>query len=125
MADHPSAVRAEATDEAPVFAPPTDILETKDAVIMVLDMPGADTGTLSITLDNRVLNVSARSAPSAPEGYTLVRAEYRDGNYERRFTLTEQIDRDRVDAVLKDGVLRLTLPKAVPSPAKTIEVKTA
>ena len=47
-------------------------------------------------------------------------AEYREGNYERVFTLSDQVDGDRIDAVFKDGVLRLTLPKATPSPAKKI-----
>ena len=52
-------------------------------------------------------------------------AEYRDGSYERVFTLSDQVDGDRIDAVFKDGVLRLTLPKATPSPAKKIAVKAA
>jgi HSP20 family protein len=54
-----------------------------------------------------------------------VHAEYRDGNYERVFTLSDQIDGDRIDALFKDGVLRLTLPKAASSPAKKITVKAA
>ena len=59
-----------------------------------------------------------------PEGYALIHAEYRDGNYERVFSISERIDEERIDAVFRDGVLRLTLPKASP-PAKRIEVKAA
>lgn len=116
---------AEATRTDPVFTPPTDIFETTAGVQMVIDMPGADPDSLDVTLDNRVLRISARSASSAPDGFALVHAEYRDGNYERSFTVSEPIDAARIEAVLKDGVLRLTLPKAAPSPAARISVKAA
>jgi HSP20 family molecular chaperone IbpA len=115
---------AQTVSEAPTFVPPADIFETKDALVMLLDMPGADPDSLNVTLDNRVLSVSARSTVSVPEGYTLVHAEFQPGNYERAFTLSEQVDGDRIEAVFKDGVLRLTLPKAT-SPAKKIAVKAA
>jgi len=107
----------------PTFIPPTDIIETEQAIRMLLDMPGADPGTLDVTLERRVLTVSAHSISTAPQGYSLLYAEFRDGNYERRFVLSDEIDGDRIEAVLKDGVLRMTLPKASPSPAKKIPVK--
>lgn len=115
---------AEAANDAPDFMPPADVFETKDALIMLIDMPGADPSSLDVTLDRRMLTVSARFTPSAPQGYTLVHGEYRDGNYERGFTLSDQVDGERIDAVFKDGVLRLTLPKAQ-SPTKKIAVKAA
>jgi HSP20 family molecular chaperone IbpA len=118
-------VPAEATRTDPVFTPPTDIIETADSVLMVLDMPGADPDSLDVMLDKRVLHIAARSASSAPDGYALLHAEYRDGNYERSFTVSEPIDTAKIEAVFKDGVLRLTLPKAAPSPAAKISVKAA
>ena len=119
-----AAARAESVRQAPTLLPPTDVLETKDALIMLLDMPGAEPESLDVALDRQELRVSARCTPTAPEGYTLVHAEYRDGNYERVFRISERIDEERIDAMFKDGVLRLTLPKASP-PAKKIEVKAA
>jgi HSP20 family molecular chaperone IbpA len=116
--------RAErAGGELPTFVPPTDIYEAKDSVTMLLDMPGADPNSLDVTLDKRVLTVSARSTPTIPQGYALVHAEYRDGNYERAFTLSDQIDADQAQAAFRDGVLRLTLPKTSPAPAKKIPVR--
>jgi HSP20 family molecular chaperone IbpA len=114
---------AEQINEMPTFAPATDIFETEEAVIMLLEMPGADPATLNVTLDNRILEISARSIAFKPEGYTLRYSEYQEGNYERGFTLSELIDVDRIEAVFKDGVLRLTLPKASPSSARKIAVK--
>jgi HSP20 family protein len=116
---------AEAVSDTPTFVPPTDIFETKDAIVLLLDMPGTDPESLNVTLEKRRLMLSARSTPSTPQGYTPVHIEYRDGNYERAFMLSEDVDGDRIDAVFKDGVLRLNLPKATPSPAKKITVKTA
>ena len=114
----------EGISEAPTIMPPTDFVETKDAVIMLLDMPGADPESLDVAFDRQELKVSARSTPMVPEGYTLVHAEYRDGNYERAFTISDRVDDERIEAVFKDGVLRLTLPKATPS-AKKIQIKAA
>ena len=125
MTDHETngTLSAEATRAEPVFIPPTDIIENTAGVQMVLDMPGADPESLDVTLDNRVLRISARSVASVPEGYALVYAEYRDGTYERRFTVSEPVDTARIEALFKDGVLRLTLPKAAPSPAAKISVR--
>jgi HSP20 family protein len=116
--------RAETDGQLPTFIPPTDIFETKNSIIMLLEMPGVEPGTLDVVLDKRVLTVSAQSAPYVPQGYTLLHREYREGNYERAFTLSDQIDGDHIDAEFKDGILRLVLPKMNP-PAKKIEVKAA
>lgn len=125
MTDHESqgTMSAEATRAEPVFIPPTDIVEDTKGVRMLLDMPGADPESLDVTLDKRVLRISARSVSSAPEGYTLVHAEYRDGNYERSFMVSEPIETTKIEAVFRDGVLELTLPKMAPSPAAKISVK--
>jgi HSP20 family molecular chaperone IbpA len=116
--------RADADGQLPTYIPPTDIFETKDSVIMLLEMPGVEPSTLDVVLDKRVLTVSAQSTPQMPKGYTLLYSEYQDGNYERAFTLSDQIDGDHIDAEFKDGILRLVLPKMNP-PAKKIEVKAA
>ena len=114
---------AETTRAEPVFIPPTDIIETTDNVLLLMDMPGADPDSLDVTLDRRVLNISARSSTSAPEGYTPLHMEFRDGSYERSFVVSEPIDVPNIDAVFKDGVLRLTLPKATPREPAKITVK--
>jgi HSP20 family protein len=111
--------------EAPTFLPPTDIYETKDAIVMFLDMPGADPDSLDVTVERHDLSISAQTTPAMPEGYAPVYAEYRDGNYERAFTLSDQVDNEHIEAVFKDGVLQLKLPKITVSPAKKIAVKSA
>jgi HSP20 family protein len=114
----------ENVSDGPTFVPPTDIFETKDNLIMLLDMPGADPESLNVTLEKRGLTVAARSTAPSPQGYTPVHLEYSTGNYERAFSLPDEVDSERIDAVFKDGLLRLTLPKAQ-TPSKKITVKAA
>lgn len=114
---------AESTRNGPVFIPVTDIYETDQALFLALEVPGVDPAAVSITLDKRVLTIAGRSRAQVPEGYSLTHGEYRDGDYERSFTLAESIDGEHIEAELRDGLLRLKLPKAQPAPAKSIHVK--
>lgn len=115
----------ETTRAAPTFIPTTDIYETGDALVLMMEMPGVAPNAIDVKLDRRTLSITGcLEGMTAPEGFSLAYAEYRDGNYERSFTLSEDIDADRIRASMKDGLLKLVLPKAGPQPAKTIEVKT-
>ena len=113
----------ELTSTAPVFTPPADILEKGDTVVMLLDVPGADPASLDVTLDKRILTITPRVTSVAPQGYAAAHIEFRDGTYERRFVFSEQMDGEHIDATLKDGVLRLTVPTAADTAAKKISVK--
>ena len=117
-----SSASSEPTSAGPIFTPPADILEKGDTVVMLLDIPGADPASLDVTLDKSILTIAARVTSAVLEGYTPTYIEFRDGTYERRFVFSEQMDGEHIDAVLKDGVLRLTIPKAA-NTAKKINVK--
>lgn len=118
-----SSASSEPTSASPIFTPPADILEKGNTVVMLLDIPGADPASLDITLDKHILTIMARVTSAEPEGYMPAYIEFRDGTYERRFMFSEQMDGEHIDAVLKDGVLQLTVPKAA-NTAKKISVKT-
>jgi len=107
----------------PVFLPPADIYETKDSIVVLTEMPGVPPDGVDITLERRVLTIRGRSAAGDHAGYQRVYNEYADGDYERVFTLSENIDRDRIEATLKEGVLHLVLPKAEAARARKIELK--
>lgn len=111
--------------EGPIFVPASDIIEKGDMVIMLLDIPGADPASLDVTLDKRTLTISAKVTSPAPEGYAPVHIEFQDGTYERRFMFSDQMDGEHIDATLKDGVLRLAVPKAADTAAKKIAVNAA
>src|SRR5215470_14120355 len=109
----------------PVFIPPADICETRDNIVVLAEMPGVGPDGVDITLERRMLTVRGRHAGSEHTGYPRVYNEYTDGDYERVFTLSENIDRDRIEATLKDGVLQLVLPKAEAAKARKIELKSS
>ena len=109
----------------PVFMPAADIYETNDSIVVLAEMPGVSTDGVDISLERRVLTIRGRSAPSEHRGYQRVYNEYADGDYERVFTLSDNIDRDRIEATLKDGVLQLVLPKVEAAKARKIELKTS
>ncbi len=107
----------------PVFLPPADVYETKDSIVVLAEMPGVPSDGVDITLERRVLTIRGRTAAAEHAGYQRVYNEYADGDYERVFTLSENIDRDRIEARLRDGVLHLALPKAEAAKARKIELK--
>ena len=109
----------------PVYLPPADIYETKDSIVVLAEMPGVAPDGVDISLERRVLTIRGRSAANDHSGYQRVYNEYADGDYERVFTLSENIDRDRIEATLRDGVLQLVLPKAEAAKARKIELKTS
>lgn len=113
----------EATRAGRTTTPAADIYETRDNLVLLLEMPGVAPDAIDVVLDKHVLTVRGSGSAAAPEGCTLVHAEYRAGDYERSFTVSEAIDTDKIEASMKNGVLRLTLPKASPPPAKTFAVQ--
>ncbi len=114
---------AERTRDRLAFAPRADIYETDEAITVVADMPGVDENSVDITLENNVLTINGYVEPQQPEGHSLAYAEYQVGDYQRAFTLSDQIDRDGIEAVVKDGVLRLYLPKITEAKKRKIAIK--
>lgn len=106
-----------------VFTPPVDIYESAEEVVLLVDMPGAGEQSIDITLEQNILTLQGRVDSLAPEGFTLNYQEYETGDYLRSFTLSDTVDRDKISASYKDGVLQLHLPKAEPAKPKKIAVK--
>jgi HSP20 family protein len=114
---------AERTRARPVYAPHTDIFETEDGLVILADMPGVSPDGVDVTLERNVLTIRGRTEDSPPQGFSPVYLEYQPGDYERVFTLSEDIEAERIEAGVKNGVLRLFLPKAGPAQTKRIQVR--
>jgi HSP20 family molecular chaperone IbpA len=114
---------AEQTKTGLVFTPLVDIFETEGALTVLADMPGVKAGDLNIDLDNNVLTMIGEvEAPESPGEEDFLR-EYHTGRYYRQFTVSDVIDQSKIEAVLKDGVLRLSLPKAEAAKPRQIPIK--
>jgi HSP20 family protein len=114
----------ERAETAPTYVPAVDIWETKEAFVLAADLPGVDEKNVDISLDRNTLTLRARTSATPTPGHSVLYQEYETGNYERSFTLGETIDRQAVQAAMRNGVLRLILPKVKAVQPRKIEVKT-
>ena len=105
------------------FIPRVDIYETEDTVVLLADMPGVDENSVDITLEKNILTINGFANRQAPEGFEPAYAEYKFGNYERTFALSDEVDREQIEATVKNGVLRLVMPKAEAAKTRKITVK--
>lgn len=117
------AAPAEQTRPGLVFTPAVDIFETEREITLLADMPGVKSKDLDIDLRDNMLTLDGDVKP--PEGTAEVDVirEYRTGKYYRQFTLSQMIDQAKIDAELKEGVLRLRLPKVEAATPRRIAVK--
>ncbi len=107
-----------------VFRARSDIYETEDSLVLLMEMPGVTKDSVNITLDKRVLTITGQKQIHAPDDFTLSHAEFRVGEYERSFTISEMVDSERIKATMKNGMLEVTLPKIQLAEARRIPVQT-
>jgi len=97
--------------EERVLVPLTDIYETTDQYTLKLEMPGVTKDKLEITMENDELEIRGEAIPYKPESKVLKYSEFSQYDYFRKFTVGNDIDRDKISASLEDGVLTLVLQK--------------
>lgn len=106
-----------------MYRPPVDIIEQKDELWMVLDMPGVEPGDVDIQYENGLLTIHGKVQPREPENAQYLRCEYGVGDYHRTFSLGEGIDADKIQAECRNGVVKLHLPKSEALKPRKISVK--
>jgi HSP20 family protein len=111
-----------ATEPRVLHTPLIDIHESPDGLILEADLPGAGESQVSIQLEDNVLSLHAK-VPPAPEGARLLHEEYRVGDFYRSFILSDEVERSKITAELRHGVLRLNLPKADRVKTRRIEIR--
>lgn len=115
---------AQRMERRPLYVPATDVYERDDALVIVADMPGVGEKDVKIDLDNNVLTLRGRATALKQEGFDALFSEFAGGDYERSFQLSDDVDRDAIKASLKNGVLRVELPKAEQAKPRKISVQT-
>ena len=106
-----------------VFMPRVDIRESQDHITVIADMPGVDQNSVDINLEKNLLMITGLVKTPEYQQHSLLYKEYQAGDYRRAFTLSNEIDRNGIEAVVKNGVLKLTLLKSQESLSKKIVVK--
>ena len=114
----------ERTRERQCFVPKTDIYESDEGIVLVADIPGVDRDSVDITLDKNVLTIEALTTTPVYDGLSISYSEYVPGDFRRQFRLTKEVDQNKIEAVVADGILKLILPKADVAKSKKIPIKT-
>jgi len=107
------------------FSPRVDIYEANDTVLLVAEMPGVGEAGIEVTLDKDILKVRGEVQGSDLGGYKAAYLEHSTGNYERTFKLSDDVNRENIEAVIENGLLTVVLPKAEIAKTKKIVVKGA
>ena len=114
----------EQTRPGRTYLPPVDIFETDNALWLWADMPGVQEDSIEINVDRNMLSIEGRVGLEDYRDLAPVYIEYRVGNYQRHFTLSNAIDTNKIHARLTDGVLELELPKAESAKPRRIAIQT-
>ncbi|HTP58158.1 MAG TPA: Hsp20/alpha crystallin family protein [Spirochaetia bacterium] len=106
------------------FSPAVDVVENPDAFEVLCDVPGMEIGDMEISIAGSVLTIKGEKKTSVDKDEARTyREEMRAGRFQRTLQLPLAVDSSRVDAVLKDGVLMITLPKQEELKPRQIAVK--
>ena len=103
--------------------PRVDIFEDESGFTLTADLPGVGKDTLRVKVDGDNLSIEGEGSVAVPEAMELVYAEIRAPYYRRSFTLSRELDASKIEANLKDGVLKLRIPKAEQARPRRIEIK--
>ncbi len=96
----------------PAFSPKLDVSEIEEAFKVSAELPGLDEADLDVSLERGVLTISGeKKSKSEDKGENYHRVERRYGSFKRSVRLPVDVQLDRVEAVLKNGLLTVTLPK--------------
>jgi len=109
--------------QAPLM-PPVDIFEDGDGLTLLADLPGVSKDRLNVRVDRNQLVLEGDIEIELPDVLDALYADVRSTHYERRFALSDELETDKIEATLKDGVLTVSIPKRTELRPRRIEVKT-
>lgn len=114
--------REEPTRPGRTYQPVVDIFENSEGLWLWADMPGVDEKDVTVHLADGVLTIEGGVAVDHYKDLQPLYTEYNVGNYQRRFSISNDVDTDRIEARMTDGVLELRLPKAERAKPRKISV---
>ena len=116
---------ATAARDEPALLPAVDVIEDPTGITLYADLPGVPKDRLNVRVEGETLLIDAELALSVPEGMEASHAEVQRTRFRRAFTLSRELDPDKVGAEFSQGVLRLRIPKAAHAQPRRIAVQVA
>ena len=116
-------VREKAREDEAVLAPPVDIFEDRHGITVQAEMPGVSKERLNVQADRNSLVIEGDVAIDIPAAMEALYADIQSTRYRRSFVLSGELEPDRIEANLKDGVLTVRIPKRAEFRPRKIEVR--
>ncbi len=107
------------------IVPRVDVIEDSAGITLLADLPGVAKDALELKVEGTSLTLEGQIKLDTPQAMGAVFAEVRAARYRRAFTLSRELDSAAIDAQLKDGVLKLRIPKLAEAQPRRIEVRAA
>jgi len=105
------------------YTPNVDIFEEKEQINLITELSGIEEKNLDVVVEDNILTISAKMKDEKFDNYELIYSEYRPITYKRKFTISNEFDKDKLKATFKNGILNISIPKLEKTPAKKIKVK--
>ena len=111
--------------EVVALVPPVDVIEDAGGITLYADLPGVPKDKLSLHVDAETLSIEGELGLVLPEGMESTHAEVGLPRYRRTFTLSRELDVDKVKAEFANGVLKLRIPKAEHALPRKVDISLA
>ena len=112
------------TDADVYIRPAVDVYEDAEGITLTADLPGVSPERLDIQVDGDTLSIEGQAFIDMPEGMQALHADVKSTRFRRSFTLSSELDSEKINAGMKDGVLTLKVPKRAELQPRKIEIKT-
>jgi len=123
MSENVTTKQADATRKDAAMLPPVDVIEDANGITLYADLPGIPKDRLSLHVEADTLTIEGDVVLDVPEGMEASHAEVSLPRYRRAFTLSKELDADKVEAQFDRGVLKLRIPKAAHAQPRKVEIK--
>jgi HSP20 family molecular chaperone IbpA len=118
----PASQEAEAAREQRTLTPPVDVVEDAGGITLWADLPGVPKDKLALQVEAETLTIEGEIALDVPAGMDATHAEVGLPRYRRVFSLSKELDTEKVKAEFANGVLKLRIPKVQHAQPKKIEI---
>ena len=122
-AREPTAPEGKAREDDYALQPPVDVFEDEHGITVQAEMPGVSKDRLKLQADRNGLLIEGEVSIDLPAGMEALYADLRSTRFRRSFVLSSELEPDRIEANLKDGVLTLRIPKRAEFRPRKIEVR--
>ena len=109
--------------DEPALLPPVDVIEDATGITLYADLPGVPKDRLNVRVEGETLSIDADLVLAVPQDMQASHAEVQRTHYRRAFTLSKELDAEKVSAEMSQGVLRVRIPKAAHAQPRRVQVQ--